>query len=424
MINDDNLNRYLISVLKEKASSSKKILSLFEYGFLLNKSSLKDLQVHNGFQKTIQRYIEDKERLTTKEILAILRLYSLEFSELVPVFPPEVLKILFAPNPIVELDVENIEIIVDLQFIPKPIITLNIDSIPLNIEFIPKAIAQTELSGLKVIEFISKPIVELDPETQPTLISYIPKPIGEIDSSTQLLEIIYIVEPIVEIETQAIPLILEFVSKPIVELDLQDVGIEITSIPKSIIELDQSTVTPPAVDIEYLSKPWVEAGVISSIRIDYLPKPITEMQLDTVQTGVFYYGYSKPTETNRDLFLNTLNNPTSVQSMINGGVDETLGKLINKEILAGSNTDVLEVTGWNYTGAKDAQQFAVFLLPTGIDPRTTVTFPSGTTTGVGPNRSDGFELISTPITIKGINYFIYLARERYVINPGTHKLNK
>ena len=81
MLTENTLKEYIKSIDWEISYITDKIIALNNYGLILGEESYQELVEHIGYRNTIQRYVENKDILTEKEILAILRFYSIDIPD-------------------------------------------------------------------------------------------------------------------------------------------------------------------------------------------------------------------------------------------------------------------------------------------------------------------------------------------------------
>jgi len=234
MFNEDTLKKYIKSIDFEKALSMERVLPLYKYGFVIKEENLRELKIHTGFQNTIRRYIENPQSLTRRELVCILRLYSIEHPEVSPVLPPEVLEILFSPKPQIELDKDDVIILTEITFSPKPVITISIEDVDVIIEFAPV------------------PQVNIDEAI--TLLTFSPVP--------QIL------------------------------LDNQ---ILIEYAPKAQIILDEGTVIPQYPVMDYAPHPWIVSIDELAPIVNYVPKSQVKLEIDIAVGDVIYWGVMERT---------------------------------------------------------------------------------------------------------------------------------
>ena len=384
MFTEANIKQYVLSIDWEISKLGRDIINYYSYGYGIPATSLRDLQIHIGYKKTLLRYIEDNDTLTDEEVLCILRLYKIEQLDIPELEFPEVLDLIFIPKPSISLNIDDILEIIKLTFIPKPVIELQL--------------------GLQYV-FVPKPTITIDLDSIPINLVFVPRPTIAIDLET-------------------IPVNLVFVPKPTIIIDLETMPISLDFVPKPTIEFDLSTIPPAVPDLEFVPMPVVHSGILDTTIINYVPKPTIEFDIDTVVAGKFYYGYSSPSETTQAGFLNKILTLSSLNQMISGGYDSTVGRLISKDISAGSNTDSLEASGWNYPGPDLNQTYMAFLIPLNIEERTKVLNPSGHSFNVGPRNADMFELRTETVEIDGVTYGVYVSRNFTIIDSGVWRLNK
>ena len=386
MFNDTLLNKYLESIHYEEAISMQKVLPLYKYGFILKEEFFKELRVHEGFKKTIERYIENRKSITKKELLCILRLYSLEFPDVSPVLPPEIIRILFVPSAQITLEVDDIISLIEITYSPSPQITISIDDIATTINFVPSP----QISGDESI----------------TLLSYIPVPtIGmELENYTNLV----------------------FIPQPTIKLapaDLEDYT-TIVFAPVPTIELTDPT--PPPVVIDFVPETVINLYESLGISIEFIPELQITRDTAEVSTGNYYYGYR---DTSLGVTLSDVRNllqtnTAEVAAMIAG--TSSIGKIQTGTITEETIVSELEALDWNEGKGSTTQAWYFFLTPAGnpsgnIAIRSSVQTPLGII-NVGTSSSDGFTSDGSLVTIDGISYSLHITREATVFVSGTYKL--
>ena len=362
MLTKETLKKYILAIDKERASSTEKVLPFYKYGYGLSETNIRELSIHTGYRNTLERYIKDNTILTEKEILCILRLYSIDFPDLVPILPPEILNVVFVPSPMVQLDVDSIVTVLDLTFVPQPQVTLAVNEIPVTIDFVPK------------------PQVSLDIETVGLTLQFIPTPIVKVDNAN--------------ITT-------------------------LTSIPKPIVNLDISTIPPEETTLDFVPMPYIFIQPTVSTVLDFVPKPIVKLDMTTVTTGVYYWGYVNEAKSSldRQQVVNTLlTKPAILQTMINSTDFPADGRLQVGQI---GTTNVNALPANNWSGGMTStwfQTWNVFLTPVSIPERVTITTPTGTIV-VDPE----FPNVGV-VSIDGVNYNLHVISARTRMN-GNYILN-
>jgi hypothetical protein len=286
MFTDNALRKYIESISVELSSAISGILPLYRYGYILKKEELDEIKVHRGFRNTIERYIENRESLTKKELLCILGLYSLEYPELSPIIPPQIERLLFAPNPQVELDFDTV--LTYLSFTPNPQIIIDVSGFPATINFVP--VPQiTGPEGITVLSFVPAPQINpIDGEekgTGNTIITYVPIPIIEFEPGTvipEYPELTYAPHPIVG--NPSILLVdLDYIPNPMITMT--------HSIPSGdmiywgVIERSSSDPRPVAADFDFM-----DSG-ISRITLEGTVPANMSLAFDHEKYGYMIFAY-------------------------------------------------------------------------------------------------------------------------------------
>lgn len=365
MFNDTLLNKYIESISYEEAISMQKVLPLYKYGFILKEEFFKELKIHEGFKKTIERYIENRESITKKELLCILRLYSLEFPEVSPLLPPEIMRILFVPSAQVTLDTDTIISLIEVTFSPRPQVTISVDDITATINFVPSP--------------------QIDSEDSVTLLSYIPV--------------------------------------PTIEMDLEDYN-TVVFVPTPTMELTDPIPSPATID--FVPRAVVNLYESLGVSVEFIPELQITLDTTEVSTGNYYYGYR---DTSLGVTLSDVKNllqtnTAEVTAMIGG--TSSIGKIQTGTITEETIVSELEALNWNEDKGSTTQAWYFFLTPAGnpsgnIAIRSSVQTPLGII-NVGTSSSDGFTSDGSLVTIDGISYSLHITREATVFVSGTYKL--
>jgi hypothetical protein len=360
MFSDDILRRYIQSIDYEQALSMERVLPLYKYGFVLKREHYDALQIHEGFRKTIERYIENKETVTKKELLCILKYYSLEFPDIVPILPPEVLRILFVPE--AQILLSDVIEIVNIDFVPEAQINININDIPVKIDFVPSAQVQLD-SSLIFLSFVPQAQIELN--------------LG------QLISIVFIPQ----------------------------VQIELTDIP------------PIYPNIEFVPPAWVDVFQPGETQLEFIPEAQITLESPVIPTGSYFWGFTpynnKGTRSSELAYMQTSG---IINTMKNTTNYANVGFLQQGIIDSNTNLNNLLASNWDLNIPVGEIAYMVFLIPTNALARTSwqSQVSSGLIGGLLDESTLGNEFPSpdTTITYNGVSYFLYIGnrRRRYAGN--------
>ncbi len=156
MLQDAIINQYISTINLYKIDVIDDLLVLYKIGANKKHRKVKELQLHNGYQNALKRYLFNKTTLTTNEVLGILELYVLR-----PEYElPQGYIIVNIPKPNVHLLYTN-EAIFRITDIPKPNVLLGEVSAYM-INYIPKPNISIDTMDMYAIDIMPKPNVKYD----------------------------------------------------------------------------------------------------------------------------------------------------------------------------------------------------------------------------------------------------------------------
>ncbi len=186
MIQDTLVHKYIDTIDLYKVDVAEDLLVLYRIGAGGKEEKIKELQLHNGYQQTLKRYLLNKSSLTPMEVLGILELYALRDAEFTLPYGYYVVSI---PTPNIRLH-HSLQSVYGILYLPKPNIRYAKESIfgiasvpgvnvskevPLSVSYIPKPNVNI-LHGIQPYGILQTPLVNVVMHGHAVQISSIPKP--------------------------------------------------------------------------------------------------------------------------------------------------------------------------------------------------------------------------------------------------------
>ena len=362
MLTEDTLKKYVTSIDWEISYISDRIISFNKYGLILGEESYQELNEHIGYRNTIQRYIENKDILTEKEILSILRLYPIDFPDRR------------------SIDISDTKGI--LSYIPIPIIRTDLYG-KSTIQFVPKVIIDSELEG-KIVG----------------LGSFAPSPIIRSESEGKIVGEDY------------------FVPSPIIRSELEGKSV-ISFIPQPIIISEKAT---DAFPLDFAPAPMAVTEIDIPTEIEFIPQPIIEMKIEEITTGNYYWGFAGYTaygDDDRREALVTDIDESFIDSIVGATSPSThsyQGYLQEGEITEETDPNHLLAENWHKNLPSDTRVFNIFLIPSALNQRNTLDTPHGTADIGGEldtsSTGNPFPSFDKTVTYNGVEYYVYIGNVR------------
>lgn len=186
MYNYQVLKLYLNAIDVEKVKVIKKLLPFYRLGLKFRRCLISDLQIHTGYGKTIERYMENPKTLSNEELLWILSLY--DISDIPAVEPILFDQYLIRVVPEPRIEVRMADIVYTILSVPEPRIEVEV------------------LPSTRIITFIPEPRVEFTPIINiQYLITFVPELIMEIERIIVVQQYLITLVPEPSVQVHPVP---------------------------------------------------------------------------------------------------------------------------------------------------------------------------------------------------------------------------